>query len=73
MVELVDLDEERVRMKIEISNLEKEVQRSEKKLGNENFVKNAPEKVVEEERTKAKEWQQKLDAAKDRLASLQDA
>lgn len=73
MAELVDLDEERARMKKEIANLEKEVQRSEKKLGNENFVKNAPEKVVEEERTKAKEWQQKLDAAKDRLASLQDA
>ena len=73
MAELVDLDEERARMKREIANLEKEVQRSAKKLGNENFVKNAPEKVVEEERTKGKEWQQKLDAAKDRLASLQDA
>ena len=73
MAELVDLDEERARMKKEIANLEKEVQRSAKKLGNENFVKNAPEKVVEEERTKGKEWQQKLDAAKDRLASLQDA
>ena len=73
MAELVDLDEERAKMKKEITKLEKEVQRSQKKLGNEKFVNNAPEKVVEAEKQKAVEWQQKLDSAKERLASLEEA
>ena len=63
MAELVDLDEERDRIEKEIAKLEKEVERSQKKLGNEKFVNNAPEKVVEAERQKATEWQQKLAAA----------
>lgn len=73
MAELVDLDKERARMQKEIAKLEKEVQRSEKKLSNQKFIDNAPEAVVNEERDKAKEWQQKLVAAKDRLASLANA
>jgi len=73
MAELVDLDEERDRMEKEIAKLEKEVERSQKKLGNEKFINNAPEKVVEAERQKATEWQQKLAAAKERLQSLQQA
>ena len=73
MAELVDLKEEQARMEKEIAKLKKEVQRSEKKLGNEKFVNNAPEAVVAEERAKAVEWKQKLEAAQARLASLQNA
>ena len=73
MAELVDLKEAQARMEKEIAKLEKEVQRSEKKLGNEKFVNNAPEAVVAEERAKAVEWKQKLEAAQARLASLQNA
>ena len=73
MAELVDLKEEQARMEKEIAKLEKEVQRSEKKLGNEKFVNNAPEAVVAEERTKAAEWKQKLEAAQTRLESLKNA
>jgi len=73
MAELVDLKEEQARMEKEIAKLEKEVQRSEKKFGNEKFVNNAPEAVVAEERAKAVEWKQKLEAAQARLASLQNA
>ena len=73
MAELVDLKEEQARMEKEIAKLEKEVQRSEKKLSNEKFVNNAPEAVVAEERAKAVEWKQKLEAAQARLASLQNA
>lgn len=72
MAELVDMDAERARMKKEVGKLEKEVQRSQKKLSNQKFVDNAPDKVVESERQKGKEWQAKLDAAKDRLASLNE-
>ncbi|WP_304249951.1 valine--tRNA ligase [Limosilactobacillus gastricus] len=70
MAELVDLEEEKARMQKEIQKLEQEVARSEKKLGNEKFVANAPEAVVANEKAKAAEWQQKLAAAKERLAQL---
>ncbi|WP_102279324.1 valine--tRNA ligase [[Lactobacillus] timonensis] len=73
MAELVDLDEERQRMEKEIAKLQKEVDRSAKKLANKKFVANAPEKVVNAEKQKAVEWQDKLAAAKDRLASLKNA
>ncbi len=73
MAELVDLDEEKARMEKEIKKLEQEVQRSTKKLSNEKFVANAPAAVVEEEKAKAQEWEQKLLAAKERLASLAQA
>ena len=70
MQELVDMDEERARMQKEIKKLEAEVNRSAKKLGNEKFVNNAPAKVVAAEKQKAADWQDKLAAAKERLASL---
>ena len=73
MAELVDLDEEKTKVQDEIVKLQKEVERSAKKLGNEKFVQNAPDKVVNDERKKAAEWQQKLNAAKERLASLENA
>ena len=73
MAELVDLNEEKAKVQDEIVKLQKEVERSAKKLGNEKFVQNAPEKVVNDERKKAAEWQQKLNAAKERLASLENA
>ncbi|KRM48850.1 hypothetical protein FC35_GL001846 [Limosilactobacillus coleohominis DSM 14060] len=73
MTELVDLNEEKAKVQDEIAKLQKEVERSTKKLGNEKFVQNAPEKVVNDERKKAAEWQQKLNAAKERLASLENA
>ena len=73
MAELVDLDEEKAKMEKEIAKLQKEVDRSNKKLGNKKFVENAPEKVVEAEKQKAVEWQEKLAAAKDRLTSLENA
>jgi valyl-tRNA synthetase len=60
-------------MEKEIAKLQKEVDRSAKKLANKKFVANAPEKVVNAEKQKAVEWQEKLAAAKDRLASLKNA
>ncbi|MCQ2570313.1 MAG: hypothetical protein MJ139_05430, partial [Limosilactobacillus sp.] len=66
-------DEEKARMEKEIKKLEQEVQCSTKKLSNEKFVANAPAAVVEEEKAKAQEWEQKLVAAKERLASLAQA
>lgn len=73
MAELVDLKEEQARLEKEVAKLAQEVQRSEKKLGNERFVANAPDAVVDEERAKKEQWEQKLEAANQRLASLKNA
>ena len=73
MAELVDMDEEKAKLAKEIESLSQEVKRSEKKLGNERFVTNAPAEVVAEEKVKQEEWEQKLQAAKDRLTSIENA
>ncbi|MEC9344185.1 MAG: valine--tRNA ligase, partial [Pseudomonadota bacterium] len=49
---VIDLDAERTRLEKEVKRLEGEMKRLEGKLGNDRFVANAPEEVVEEEREK---------------------
>ncbi|WP_268913249.1 valine--tRNA ligase [Lentilactobacillus sp. SPB1-3] len=71
LAELVDLGEERDRVAKEVKNFEAEVTRVEKKLGNARFVDNAPEDVVEKEREKQADYQNKLSAAKQRLSQIE--
>ncbi|HIK94737.1 MAG TPA: valine--tRNA ligase [Planctomycetes bacterium] len=47
---LIDLDEERERQKKRVDELRGHISRTEKKLGNSNFVDKAPEQVVQEVR-----------------------
>ena len=54
----------------ELVKLDKEVERVQKKLGNEGFIKKAPEKVIEEERAKEKDYIEKRDAVRTRIAEL---
>ena len=61
---LVDLDKEKERLQKEIDNLSKYVKGLEGKMGNENFVKNAPSEVVEQEK-------EKLESSKEKLGKLQ--
>ncbi len=68
---LVDLNEEQARMQKEVKKFESEVARSTKKLGNQRFVENAPDKVVDEEKEKKADYESKLEAAKDRLKQIQ--
>jgi valyl-tRNA synthetase len=49
---IVDLDAEHARLSKELSKLDDEIARIDKKLGNPQFVARAPEEVVEEERAK---------------------
>ncbi|NCQ19504.1 MAG: hypothetical protein GW805_14410, partial [Ignavibacteria bacterium] len=42
----------------------------EKKLSNENFVKNAPVDIVEKEKTKLADWFEKLAKLKELLLNL---
>jgi valyl-tRNA synthetase len=65
-----NIEEERKKMEEELKYQEGFLSAVEKKLSNERFVSNAPEKVVEIERKKAKDAQTKIAALKSRLSKL---
>ncbi|HEY4550342.1 MAG TPA: valine--tRNA ligase [Bacillus sp. (in: firmicutes)] len=67
---LINLEEEIARLKKEWEKLNKEVERVQKKLSNEGFVKKAPEKVIEEEKAKEKDYTEKRTAVEARLNEL---
>ncbi len=69
---LIDLDAEIERLKTELDKWNKEVERVQKKLANENFVSKAPEHVVQEEREKEKDYLEKQKLVKERLKELED-
>src|SRR5262249_37309709 len=54
---VVDLGAERARLEKEMSKVEADIKRVDAKLGNANFLANAPEEVVEGEREKRDEAQ----------------
>ena len=57
-------------MEKELAKWTSEVKRVQGKLGNERFVSNAPEEVVEAERAKEKDYLEKQAAVKERIQSL---
>jgi valyl-tRNA synthetase len=57
---IVDIAAERARLEAEVIKVEAEIAKVALKLGNENFVNNAPADVVEEHRKRQKDWQQRL-------------
>ncbi|MDU6748604.1 MAG: valine--tRNA ligase, partial [Bradyrhizobium sp.] len=63
---VVDLAAERTRLAKEIAKADADIERVDKKPGNEKFVANAPEELVEEEK-------EKREAALARKAKFQDA
>ena len=68
---LIDVEKETARLAKELDTLIKEVARAEKKLSNQNFVAKAPADVIEKERAKQKEYMDKQQAVKERLAYLE--
>lgn len=67
---LINIDEEIARLQKEKEKLDKEVERVQKKLSNEGFVKKAPEKVIEEERSKEKDYVEMREAVEARINEL---
>ncbi|MCT2537936.1 valine--tRNA ligase [Aquibacillus koreensis] len=68
---LIDVDKEVARLNAELEKLNKEVDRVQKKLSNEGFVSKAPEKVVEEEKQKEKDYIEKRSKVEARIKELQ--
>ncbi len=67
---LIDMDKEISRLEKELAKLQSELDRVDKKLSNENFVSKAPEKVINEEKRKKQDYQEKYDGVKARIEQL---
>ncbi|XJZ26385.1 valine--tRNA ligase [Bacillota bacterium Lsc_1132] len=67
---LINIEEEIARLEKEVEKLNKEVERVQKKLGNEGFMKKAPETVIAEERAKEKDYIEKRSIVEARIKEL---
>ncbi|MEA1853295.1 valine--tRNA ligase [Cytobacillus sp. FSL W7-1323] len=67
---LINIDEEIARLQKEWDKLNKEVERVQKKLSNEGFIKKAPEKVIAEEKAKEQDYSEKRSAVEARMNEL---
>lgn len=65
-----DDENEVLKIKKLISELEVEVERSENILGNQSFLTKAPKSKIDEEKNKLKKYKDQLQSAKDSLAHL---
>ena len=67
MAGLIDVDAELERLGKRRNKLEQELTRATAKLGNENFVRNAPVEVVAQERARVEEFKRELAQLADQL------
>lgn len=67
---LINIEEEITRLEKELEKWTQEVQRVQGKLANERFVSNAPEEVVATEKAKEKDYLEKQEIVKERIAQL---
>jgi valyl-tRNA synthetase len=67
---LIDVGAEKARLAKEITRIEGEVRKCEAKLGNANFVANAPAEVVEQERQRIADWTHQAQAMREQVVKL---
>jgi valyl-tRNA synthetase len=67
---LIDIGQEISRLEKELKKLDAEVERVDKKLANKGFVDKAPDHVIEEEKEKQKDYMEKREQVKARMAEL---
>lgn len=67
---LIDLSAEKTRLGKEIVRIETEIKKCEGKLGNANFVANAPPEVVTQERQRIADWGTQLNALREQAQKL---
>ncbi|NII71706.1 valyl-tRNA synthetase [Dyella sp. SG562] len=67
---LIDVGAEKTRLGKEIGRIEGEIRKCEGKLGNANFVANAPAEVVAQERQRIADWGTQLSALREQLLKL---
>ncbi|WP_109124604.1 valine--tRNA ligase [Dyella sp. C11] len=67
---LIDLSAEKTRLSKEIARIEGEIKKCEGKLGNANFVANAPAEVVAQERQRITDWTTQANALREQAQKL---
>jgi len=70
--DLVNLDEERARLAKEVGKVEDELGRVQKKLANADFIAKAKNEVVQKEREKATQFEEKIRTLRSSLAKLEE-
>jgi valyl-tRNA synthetase len=68
----INLDEEHARLAKEAGKINDELARVQKKLGNGDFLKKAQEEVVQKERDKAQQYEEKLRALHSSIARIEE-
>jgi valyl-tRNA synthetase len=70
--DLVNLEEERTRLSKEVGKLEDELARVQKKLSNGDFIAKAKAEVIQKEKDKAVEFDERIRTLKNSLEKIQD-
>jgi valyl-tRNA synthetase len=71
LADLIDVDKERARLENELTRVQNQLQSTEAKLANEQFVSRAPAKVIDNERNKADSLRDQAARLTEKLATLQ--
>ncbi|MFH1829811.1 MAG: valine--tRNA ligase [Pseudomonadota bacterium] len=67
---LIDIEAEKTRLQKEIAKAEKEIEGVDRKLSNKSFTSKAPPEIVEKERARKKEAEERLKKLKEALSAL---
>jgi valyl-tRNA synthetase len=67
---LIDIEAERKRLEKELSNLKNQLENLSKKLANADFIKNAPEEVVDREKTRKADFEERVEKLNSNLEQL---
>jgi valyl-tRNA synthetase len=70
--DLINLDEERARLTKEVGKVEDELTRVQKKLGNSDFIAKAKEEVIQKERDKATQFEEKIRTLRRSLEKIEE-
>ena len=70
--DLVNLDEEQARLAKEVGKVEEELSRVQKKLGNGEFLAKAQEEIIEKEREKASQFEEKIRTLRSSLEKIRE-
>ena len=73
LIGVIDIAAERARLAKEMKKAEDDIERVDKKLGNEKFVANAPEDIIDGEKEKRAEAQGRKDKIAEALERLKGA
>ncbi len=67
---LIDIDVEKKRLEKELNNLTTQLEKISKKLANADFLANAPSEVIEREKTKKADYQQRIEKINKNLEQI---